>query len=125
VSEEQASAALNRALDMGVNFIDTARAYGDSEHKIGLALGERHEEYVLATKTHSRDYAGAMQDLESSLRELRTGRIDPWQLHNVMDRGLWEQDTQPDGALAAAKKARAEGMVDHITGGVPRSVHRV
>ncbi len=123
VSEEQACAALHRALDLGVNFIDTARAYGDSEHKIGLVLKERREECFIATKTAARDADGAMRDLETSLRELQTDRLDLWQLHNVMDRGLWEQVTRADGALAAANRARAEGLVDHIGITIHRSLY--
>jgi predicted aldo/keto reductase-like oxidoreductase len=63
-----------------------------------------------------------MRDLETSLRELQTDRLDLWQLHNVMDRGLWDQVTRPDGALAAARQARAEGMVDHIGITIHRSL---
>ncbi len=123
VSEEQACAVLHRALDLGINFIDTARAYGDSEHKIGLVLRERRGECAIATKTVARDADGAMRDLEISLRELQTERLDLWQLHNVMDRGLWEQVTRPDGALAAAKRARAEGLVGHIGISIHRSLY--
>jgi predicted aldo/keto reductase-like oxidoreductase len=123
VSEEQACAALHRALDLGINFIDTARGYRDSEHKIGLVLRERRNECYIATKTTARDADGAMRDLETSLRELQTERLDVWQLHNVMDRGLWEQVTQPDGALPAAKRARAEGIVDHIGISIHRSLY--
>ena len=123
VSEEQACAALHRALDLGINFIDTARNYGDSEHKIGLVLRERRDECTIATKTTARDADGATRDLETSLRELQTGRLDLWQLHNVMDRSLWERVTRPDGALAAAKRARAEGMVDHIGITIHRSLY--
>lgn len=123
VSEEQACAALHHALDLGINFIDTARAYGDSEHKIGLVVRERRDECTIATKTLARDADGASADLETSLRELQIERLELWQLHNVMDRGLWERVTRPDGALAAAKRARAEGLVDHIGITVHRSLY--
>lgn len=123
VSEEQACAALNRALDLGINFIDTARNYEDSEHKIGLVLKERRDECYIATKTAARDADGALRDLETSLRQLQTDRLDLWQLHNVMDRGLWEQVTRPDGALVAAKRARSEGLVDHIGVSIHRSLY--
>jgi predicted aldo/keto reductase-like oxidoreductase len=123
VSEEQAGAALQRALDLGINFIDTARNYGDSEHKIGLVLRERREECVVATKTIAREADGAMRDLETSLRELQTDRLDLWQLHNVMDRDLWERVTRHDGALAAARRARAEGLVDHVGISIHRSLY--
>jgi predicted aldo/keto reductase-like oxidoreductase len=123
ISEGQACAALHRALDLGVNFIDTGRNYQDSEHKIGLVLKERRDECYVASKTIARDADGAMRDLETSLGELQTERLDLWQLHNVMDRGLWEQVTRPDGALAAAKRAHAEGLVDHIGISVHRSLY--
>jgi predicted aldo/keto reductase-like oxidoreductase len=123
VSEEQACAALHRALDLGINFVDTARNYGDSEHKIGLVLKERRDECIVATKTAARDADGARRDLETSLRDLQTDRLDLWQLHNVMDRGLWERVTRPDGALAAARRAKVEGLVDHIGISIHRSLY--
>ena len=122
LSEEQACAVLNRALDRGINFIDTARAYGDSERKIGLALKERRGECVIATKTTARDADGALRDLEASLRQLRTDRLDLWQLHNVMDMELWKQVTAPGGAIEALHRARAEGLVSHVGLSVHRSL---
>ena len=114
ISEKQASETLNCALDLGINFIDTARNYGDSEHKIGIVLKERREECYIATKTSSRSYEGAMKDLETSLRELQTDHIDLWQLHNVCDMKKWREVTAPGGALEAARRAKEEGIVDHI-----------
>ncbi len=114
ISEKQASEAINRALDLGINFIDTARNYGDSEHKIGIAIKERRDECYIATKTSSRSYEGAMKDLEASLRELQTDHIDLWQLHNVCDMQKWREVTAPGGALEAARQAKEEGKVDHI-----------
>lgn len=95
VTEEQACATLNRALDLGIDFIDTARDYRDSEHKIGLVLQERRDECYIATKTASRDADRATRDLEASLRELQTDRLDLWQLHNVMDRSCWSRSPGP------------------------------
>lgn len=114
VTEKQAVETINRALDLGINFIDTARNYGDSEHKIGLAIKNRRDECFIATKTASRTYEGAMRDLEKSLHELQVDRLDLWQLHNVCDRKRWNQVMAPDGALKAAKQAKEEGKVDHI-----------
>ena len=114
ISEEQASETINHALDLGINFIDTARAYGDSEHKIGLAIKGRRDECYIATKTASRTYEEAMRDLETSLKELQTDYIDLWQLHNVCDMKKWEEVTAPDGALEAAREARDEGKIGHI-----------
>jgi len=114
IDSRQASEVVNRALDLGINFIDTARNYGDSERKIGLAIRGRREECYIATKTASRTYEGAMKDLETSLRELRTDYIDLWQLHNVCDMKKWREVTAPGGALEAAKQAKEEGKVRHI-----------
>ncbi len=120
VRYEEAELALNRALDLGINFVDTARAYHDSERKIGKALKSRRDEYYLATKTVARDYEGAMMDLETSLRELQTDRVDILQLHAVGDMGNYNRATGSRGALEAAKKALEQGKIRHI--GI--SIHR-
>jgi predicted aldo/keto reductase-like oxidoreductase len=114
VSYEQAAAALRRAVELGINFIDTARAYQDSESKIGRALGQWREKFYLATKTTARDAAGARRDLETSLRELGMDYVDLWQLHTVSTRREWEQVMGPGGTLEAAQHALAEGKVRHL-----------
>ena len=120
VSSAVAEACLNRALDLGVNFVDTARGYGDSEAKIGKALKHRRDEYVLATKTGAMEASAARVELDTSLRELRTDRIDLYQLHSVSDPERWAKVTGPGGALEAAKKAKEEGKALHL--GI--SIHR-
>lgn len=111
---EEAAAALNRALDLGMNFVDTARNYRDSEEKIGRAIGRRRREFHLATKTTARDGKNALRDLDTSLRSLKTDRLDLYQLHSVSDLQSWEQVTAKGGALEALKKAKAQGKLDHI-----------
>ncbi len=123
VSYEQAADALNRALDLGVNFIDTARAYKDSENKIGKGVGHRRDEFYIATKTVARDYDGAMADLETSLRELGMDYVDLWQLHTVSSRQEWEKVMGPRGALEAAKKALEQGKTRHIGITIHRELH--
>jgi len=71
-SEQEAIRTINWALDLGVNFIDTARAYKDSETKIGKAVKGRRSQSILATKTVSREPKGALTDLETSPKELQT-----------------------------------------------------
>ena len=83
VSFEEAGALLNRALDGGMDFIDTARAYSDSEEKIGRAISHRRQAFTLASKTMARTPGGFWQDLETSLRNLRTDCIDIYQFHCV------------------------------------------
>lgn len=124
IDDETAAACLNRALDLGVNFIDTSRTYRDSEEKIGRALEKRRADYFLATKTHARDRDGAWCDLETSLRALRTDYLDLWQLHSVSQWATWEEVTAPGGAFAAADRAREEGLVRHLGITVHRD-HRV
>ncbi len=120
VAFEVADACLNRALDLGVNFVDTARGYDDSEAKIAKALARRRSEYVLATKTGAADAADLTSELEASLRELQTDHIDLYQLHSVSDLQRWQRVTAPGGALQAAKKAQQQGKVLHL--GI--SIHR-
>ncbi|MCD6508879.1 MAG: aldo/keto reductase [Thermoprotei archaeon] len=114
ISVEEATRVLNLALDLGINFIDTARGYRDSETKIGIALKDRRDEFYLATKTHSRDEDGAMKDIKTSLRELQTDYIDILQLHTVSSKEEYRKVMSPGGALQALKKARQKGLIGHI-----------
>jgi uncharacterized protein len=114
VSEAEASRILNHALDRGVNFIDTARGYTDSESKIGKALKSRRGEYLLASKALSRDAAGMTKELETSLRELQTDCIDLYQLHAIGSQQQLDQVLGPDGAYGVLQKARTEGKVRFI-----------
>jgi len=114
ISPEEASDCLNRALDLGMSFVDTARNYRDSEEKIGKAISHRRDEFTLATKTTGRDAESARADLETSLRELKTEKIDLYQLHSVSDPATWEQVMAKGGALEAVKKAQEQGKIDHI-----------
>jgi len=118
--EPDVTAALHRALDLGVNFFDTARAYGTSEEMIGRALAQRRSEYVLATKSHGRSAAALTADLETSLRNLQTDYVDILFLHTVSDAETYEQVMGPGGGYEAAAKAKEQGKVAHI--GV--SIHR-
>ena len=116
--EEQATGLLNRALDLGVNFIDTARAYGASEEVIGRALKTRRHEYILATKLAPIKEEGQADDalraqvrasIAASLSALQTDVIDLLQLHHA------PADVIKSGrVLAAARAAQAEGLVRFI-----------
>jgi len=120
VSVEEAKKLLNRALDLGINFIDTARKYDDSEMKIGTALKGRRDEFYIATKTRQRDYEGAYKDILISLKELQTSYIDIYQLHTVSTKKDFEKVMSNNGALRALKRAKREGLIGHI--GI--SIHR-
>ena len=114
------AAALRRALDLGINFFDTARAYGTSEAMIGRAIASRRAEFVLATKSHGRTADALNADLETSLRDLQTDHVDVLFLHTVSDPETYEQVMGHGGGYEAALRAKQQGKVAHI--GV--SIHR-
>ena len=99
---------LDAAIDLGVNYIDTARGYTVSEEYLGAALEGRRDKFILATKSMSRDAASMAADVETSLRNLRTDHIDLYQVHNPSLSEL-EQVTAPGGALEALLAAKAAG----------------
>jgi predicted aldo/keto reductase-like oxidoreductase len=103
---------LNRALDDGINFIDTADCYGDSEEKIGQALKARRKEFYLATKVDERDGPGVRKKLERCLRRLRTEWIDLLFFHDV--RGAEYEKIFNTGGLKELEKARQEGKISQI-----------
>ena len=111
---DEAGVVLHAALDAGINFIDTARAYTDSEEKIGRHLQERRKEFFLATKSMARDYAGMSKDIELSLAALRTNYIDLYQVHNIKGREDLDAVLAPGGALEALKDAQKSGKIGHI-----------
>ena len=111
VSFEEADRLLSRALDGGVQYIDTARAYTDSEAKIGAALKHRRSEFTLATKTHAKTAEVFWKDLQTSLSELKTDVIDVYQFHNPP---FVPVPGGEDGLYDAMLKAREKGMVRFI-----------
>jgi predicted aldo/keto reductase-like oxidoreductase len=102
---------LNRALDNGFGLIDTARAYTDSERKIGLAVSHRRSDFVLTTKTMSTTADGLRRDLETSLRELKTDHVDVYQFHNP---GFVPRPGDGTGLYEAMEEARRAGKVRFI-----------
>jgi aryl-alcohol dehydrogenase-like predicted oxidoreductase len=111
--EDLSEKIINRAIDLGINYIDTAASYGRglSQLNIGRVLKTRRNEVFLATKTHDRSYDGSMRLLEESLTNLQTDHLDIWQLHNVQRQDQVDKIFADDGALKALEKARSEGMV--------------
>ena len=120
VAAKDVTRALHRALDLGVNFFDTARAYGDSEAKIGQAISSRRDKYVLSTKSSARDAAGLTAELETSLRNLRTEAVDLFFLHSVSDAATYEAVMGQGGAVEALARAKEQGKVRHTA----ISIHR-
>ena len=114
VPEDEAMALVQRALELGVTFFDTARLYGDSEVKLGQALEGRREQIVLASKTMQRSAEEAAQELSQSLRNLRTDYLDLYQLHNLGKPEALAEVMAPGGAYEAAAQAQQEGKVRHL-----------
>lgn len=110
---EEAEAIINRALDRGVNYIDTAPAYGGggSESNIGRVMEYRRNEVFLATKTGNRTYDGTMHLVEESLKRLRTDYLDLYQLHNVRTAQDLEQVFAENGAVKALENLKAQGVI--------------
>lgn len=111
---EEAGEVLHAALDSGINFVDTARAYTDSEEKIGRHISSRRSEYYLASKSLKRTKEGMAQDIDTSLRLMKTDTIDLYQIHNVKKRAEYEQVMGPGGALEALKEAQQAGKIRFI-----------
>jgi predicted aldo/keto reductase-like oxidoreductase len=104
---------VEKAIDMGVNYVDTAPVYGNtkSETHVGMVMKHRRGEVYLATKTHLRTYDASMRLLEESLKRLQTDHLDCWQLHNVQRQDQLDQIFAEDGAIKALEKARDQGIV--------------
>jgi aryl-alcohol dehydrogenase-like predicted oxidoreductase len=114
MKQEKADKVLEVLLEFGINHIDTAAAYGDSELRIGPWMREHRKRFFLATKTGDRSYEGARASLHRSLERLRVDQVDMIQLHNLVDEKEWETALGAHGALEALVEARAEGLVRFI-----------
>jgi predicted aldo/keto reductase-like oxidoreductase len=113
-TEEPAIELAHRALDLGINFFDTARDYGVSEERLGKALEGRRKNVVLMTKVVSRPRKEAEQDLETSLQNLRTDYLDVWQIHSIQRPAEIDQIFGPNGSMEAAVAAQKAGKVRFI-----------
>lgn len=111
VDDETAIRLLRLAYDGGMRFFDTARAYSDSEAKVGAAFDGMRDKIILATKTHATTPEDFWKDLETSLHTLRTDYIDVYQLHCA------KQCYRPGdgtGLYEAMREAKAQGKIRHI-----------
>ena len=114
-NEAAAVALTERALDLGVNYIDTAAMYGGSnrwsQRYIGQVMKRRRGEAFLASKTHDRSRDGSLKLLEESLRLLQTDHLDLWQVHNIDEWGDIDRIFAKGGAIDALLQAREQKMV--------------
>jgi len=108
---EEAETIINRAIDLGVNYIDTAPAYFSSEDNIGRVMAYRRKDVFLATKTRDRTYNGTMQQIEGSLKRLKTNYIDLYQLHDMqLDKDL-KTVLGKNGAIKALEELKEQKVI--------------
>ena len=117
VEQKQCTAGVRRAFEQGVNYFDVAPAYGNGvgEVKLGVGLvGIDRGKIFLACKTKKRDREAARQELETSLKSLRTDHFDLYQLHHLVTVAEVKQALAPGGAMEAFLKAKDEGKIKYI-----------
>jgi len=114
VTQAEADRTMELLLRFGVNHIDTAASYGDSELRLGPWIEQHRAGFFLATKTGERTSQAAYDQIRRSLERLRVDQVDLIQLHNLVDPAEWETALGPGGALEAVIRAREEGLVRFI-----------
>ena len=114
VTQDVADASIDEALEAGINHFDVARDYGEAEVRLGAAMSRLRDRIFLATKTGERSREGAWRQINESLERLQTDRVDLLQLHAIGDLGELDRATGPNGALEAATRAEAEGLVGAV-----------
>lgn len=115
--QEECTTALHNAFDRGINYFDVAPAYGNGQCETRMGIGLRgldRSKYFLACKTKKRDSAGALQELENSLKLLKTDHFDLYQLHHLVRPAEVKQALGPDGAVEAILKAKEQGKIKYI-----------
>lgn len=121
ISFSEAQKVIEAAIDRGINFIDTARGYTDSETKFGKVLPKWRDKVIIATKSMARTKDEMANEIEKSLTDLGLDYIDLYQLHNVKDDASLAKVLAPGGALEALREAQNSGKVRFvgITGHIP------
>lgn len=112
--EREAYELINRAIDLGINYFDSAKAYAGCESYHGKALGERRKDIFLAGKSHARDKKGALAHLHDTLKTINTDHLDLWQMHDMRTAEDIETVTAPGGALEAFREAKKKGLTRFI-----------
>ena len=111
ISKEDAVVLLQKAFQNGINYFDTARAYSDSEEKMGAALHEVRDQIIISTKTAAQNGKDFRKDLEMSLEKLQTDYIDLYQFHNP---AFCPKPGDGSGLYEAALEAKEQGKIRHI-----------
>lgn len=108
---DTAKVILRRAFEGGFRFFDTARAYSDSEYKIGQSLADVRDQIFIATKTHAKTPEEFWQHLEASLTNMKTDHIDIYQFHMA---GQVYRPGDGTGMYECMLEAKAQGKIRHI-----------
>ncbi|MHA1989040.1 MAG: aldo/keto reductase, partial [Promethearchaeota archaeon] len=114
VTQDEADQTLKVLLKHGINHIDTAAGYGESELRIGPWMESHRKTFFLATKVFRRGYQETVDQIQDSIKRLRVSSIDLIQFHNLTSRMSWKKVMGPEGALKAAIEAREQGLVKYI-----------
>jgi aryl-alcohol dehydrogenase-like predicted oxidoreductase len=114
VDQDTADRSIQEALDAGINHIDTAAGYGESELRLGPWMPQIRDRIFLATKTGDRDAEAAWASINRSLERLQTDHVDLIQLHAVCDLDDLDRCTAKGGALEAAVRAQEEGLAGAV-----------
>jgi aryl-alcohol dehydrogenase-like predicted oxidoreductase len=112
--DKEAYDLVNRALDLGITYCESARAYSGSEAYYGKALKERRKDIFLASKSHARDKRGALAHLHETLANMRTDHLDLWQVHDVREEAEIAEIFGPRGAIEAFIEAKQQGKTRFI-----------
>lgn len=112
--EKEAYGLINRAIDMGINYFESARAYSGSESYYGLALKERRNDIFLTSKSHARDKIGALGHLRETLNNMNTDHLDLWQVHDVRTEEDIAEIFGPGGAIEAFAEAKEKGWTRFV-----------
>ena len=114
VTQVEADQTLDVLLKYGINHIDTAAGYGESELRIGPWMEKHRNKFFLATKVFRRSYKDARDQIDLSLKRLQVTKIDLMQIHNLTDPRSWKKVMGPDGALKAIVEAREQDLIKYI-----------
>lgn len=113
ITQEETNKVINELIDKDVNFIDTARGYTISEEYIGNAIEGKREKFFIATKSMARDYESMKEDIEISLKSLKTDYIDLYQIHNLKPEE-YKTIFDKNKAYEALLEAKEEGKIKYI-----------